>query len=38
MNCYADRSGVSAVPSGLLDGTLRTQDYVLGYFQASLRD
>ena len=28
----------SAVPSGLLDGAFQTQDYVLGYFQPSLRD
>jgi len=28
----------SAVPSGLLDGAFLTQDYVLGYFQTSLRD
>jgi hypothetical protein len=28
----------SAVPTGLLDGAFLTQDYVLGYFQTSLRD
>jgi hypothetical protein len=28
----------SAVPSGLLDDAFLTQDYVLGYFQTSLRD
>jgi hypothetical protein len=28
----------SAVPSGLLNGAFQTQDYVLGYFQTSLRD
>ena len=29
---------VSAVPSGLIDDAFLTQDYVLGYFQTSLRD
>jgi hypothetical protein len=28
----------SAVPSGLPGGAFQTQDYVLGYFQPSLRD
>jgi hypothetical protein len=28
----------SAVPSGLPGGAFQTQDYVLGYFQSSLRD
>jgi hypothetical protein len=28
----------SVVPTGLLDGAFLTQDYVLGYFQTSLRD
>jgi hypothetical protein len=28
----------SAVPSGLPDDAFPTQDYVLGYFQTSLRD
>jgi hypothetical protein len=32
------RSRVSVVPTGLLDGAFLTQDYVLGYFQTSLRD
>jgi hypothetical protein len=32
------RGPIFAVPSGLLDDAFLTQDYVLGYFQTSLRD